>query len=165
MNPLTRDEEYMKAALKLAEKAAALGEVPVGAVVVWQDQIIGEGWNQRETLLNPLAHAEIMAIKQACEYRGGWRLSDCTLYVTLEPCPMCAGAIINSRLDRVVWGAADPKAGSCGSLVDLFAVSYNHHPVTARGVLEEECAQVLKNFFADLRRRRREEKKQCTEEP
>ena len=151
MELLARDEEYMRAALKLAEKAAALGEVPVGAVVVWNDQIIGEGYNRRETLLDPLAHAELMAIQQACAYRGGWRLSDCTLYVTLEPCPMCAGGIINARLDRVVWGAADPKAGSCGSLVDLFAVSYNHHPRTSRGVLEEECREILSSYFKSKR--------------
>lgn len=152
------DQQYMDAALRLAEKAAALGEVPVGAVVVYQGEIIGEGYNQRETLLSPLAHAEIMAIQHACHHRGGWRLSDCTLYVTLEPCPMCAGAIINSRLDRVVWGASDPKAGSCGSLVNLFAVDYNHHPLTVRGIREKECSDILKNFFADLRQKHKEKK-------
>ena len=151
MNPLTRDEEYMKAALKLAEKAAALGEVPVGAVVVWQDQIIGEGWNQRETLLNPLAHAEIMAIKQACEYRGGWRLSDCTLYVTLEPCPMCAGAIINARIRRVIYGAKDERAGCCGSVADFFVMPFNHNPLSRSGILAEECKTLLLDFFSSLR--------------
>ena len=151
MNQLARDEEYMKAALKLAEKAAALGEVPVGAVVVWQDQIIGEGWNQRETLLDPLAHAEIMAIKQACKYRGGWRLSDCTLYVTLEPCPMCAGAIINARIPRVVFGAEDGKCGACGSVCDLFAMSFNHRPQVEKGLREAEAKALLTDFFEKLR--------------
>lgn len=158
METCNDDQKYMKEALHLAEQAAELGEIPVGAVVVHQGQIIGRGYNRRETLLSPLAHAEIMAIDQACRFLGGWRLTGCTLYVTLEPCPMCAGAIINARLDRVVWGTSDPKAGSCGSLINLFAVNYNHHPLTGHGILEEECSGILKSFFASLRQKRKSEK-------
>ena len=152
-------ETYMQEALALAAEAAAEGEVPVGAVVVRESDgaIVGRGRNRREQARHALSHAEIEAIDEACKTLGGWRLSGCTLYVTLEPCPMCAGAIINARLDRVVFGAADPKAGSCGSLVDLFSLPYNHKPEVLSGVLEEECAAVLKNFFRDLREKRKKE--------
>lgn len=148
------DEEYMRLALALAQEAAAEGEVPVGAVVVRKGKVIGRGRNRREVDKSALAHAEIEAIHNACEQAGGWRLTDSTLYVTLEPCPMCAGAIINARIDRVVFGASDPKAGSCGSLTNLFDLPYNHRPEITAGVLEEECAASLKAFFAGLRRRR-----------
>ena len=125
---MTEQEKYMKAALKLAQKAADEGEVPVGAVVVCDGKIVGRGRNRRETKKNALHHAEIEAIEKACKKLGGWRLHRCDLYVTLEPCPMCAGALINSRMKTVYYGAPDPKAGSCGSLINLFALPYNHQP-------------------------------------
>ena len=146
-------EEYMREALALANEAAAEGEVPVGAVVVRDGVIVGRGRNRREVGKNALAHAELEAIDHACRTLGGWRLFGCELYVTLEPCPMCAGAIINARIDRVYYGAADGKAGSCGSLVNLFDLPYNHRPETVGGVLEEECGTLLRAFFADLRKR------------
>ena len=145
------DEEYMRRALDLAKQAKAEGEVPVGCVIVRQGRIVGQGRNRREASRNALHHAELEAIEEACRSLGGWRLWDCTLYVTLEPCPMCAGAIINARIPRVVYGAKDPKAGSCGSVCDLFSMAYNHHPQTACGVLEEECAGILQEFFRELR--------------
>ena len=147
------DEVLLPEALALARGAAAGDEVPVGAVVVRDGVIVGRGRNRRERDKNALAHAEIEAIGQACATLGGWRLSGCDLYVTLEPCPMCAGAIINARIARVIQGTTDPKAGSCGSVVDLFQLPYNHKPLCISGVLEEECRQVLKAFFRDLRRR------------
>ncbi len=143
----------MQAALDLAREAAAEGEVPVGAVLVKDGAIIATGRNRRETDKNALAHAELEAIGGGCAVLGGWRLSGCTLYVTLEPCPMCAGAIINARIDRVVYAADDGKAGSCGSLTDLFALPYNHRPIVERGLMEEESRALLKNFFRGLRSR------------
>ena len=145
------DRDFMAAALRLAEEAAAEGEVPVGCVITLDGQIVGRGRNRRETGKNALAHAEIEAIDEACRTLGGWRLWQCTLYVTLEPCPMCAGAILNARIPRVVYGASDPKAGSCGSVTDLFAMSFNHHPEKTAGILEEECAAALRQFFRRLR--------------
>ncbi len=145
------DTEWMHRALELAAEAAAEGEVPVGAVIVKDGTLISAGRNRRELGKNALAHAEVEAINGACERLGGWRLSGCTLYVTLEPCPMCAGAIINSRIDKVVYGTADPKAGSCGSLVNLFSLPYNHQPEAVGGVLKEECAAMLQDFFRQLR--------------
>lgn len=147
----------MKQALALAQQAADEGEVPVGAVVVRDGVVIGKGRNRRELGKNSLAHAEIEAIDMACKTLGGWRLSGCDLYVTLEPCPMCAGAIINARIDRVIQGAVDPKAGSCGSVVDLFSLPYNHRPQLVRGVLEAECSEMLRDFFRSLRRARKED--------
>ena len=146
------DDHFMRRALALAEQAAAAGETPVGAVVVRRGEIVGEGRNRREHGKNALFHAEIEAIGVACEKLGGWRLWECELYVTLEPCPMCAGAIINARIPRVIYGASDPKAGCCGSVVDLFALPFNHHPMAEGGVMEEECAAVLTSFFRELRR-------------
>lgn len=151
------DEEYMREALALAKKAFELGEVPVGAVAVWDGKIVGRGMNLRETDKNALRHAEITAIDEACKNLGGWRLWKCDLYVTLEPCPMCAGAIINSRIKRVIYGASDPKAGSCGSLTNLFEMPYNHKPEVVSGVLEEECSALLSEFFAKLREKRKKE--------
>lgn len=145
----------MREALALAKKAFELGEVPVGAVAVWEGEIVGRGMNLRETDKNALRHAEIMAIDEACKKLGGWRLWKCDLYVTLEPCPMCAGAIINSRIRRVVFGASDPKAGSCKSLVNLFELPYNHRPEIVSGVLEEECSSILSEFFLSLREKRK----------
>ena len=146
------DEKYMRIALELAREAAEEGEVPVGAVIVRDGEVIGVGRNRREVAKNSLAHAELEAIDAACRHLNGWQLVNCTMYVTLEPCPMCAGAIINARIDRIVQGASNPKAGSCGSVVDLFALPYNHHPQKTNGVLEEECSEVLKTFFKNLRR-------------
>lgn len=148
------DEQFMREALVLARQAADEGEVPVGAVVVKDGVIVGKGRNRREIGKNALAHAEIEAINEACRTLGGWRLSGCQLYVTLEPCPMCAGAIINARIDEVIYGTDDPKAGSCRSLVDLFTLPYNHKPLSRCGVLEEECRAVLKEFFRTLRARK-----------
>lgn len=145
------DEAFMREALRLAEKAAAAGDVPVGAVIVKDGNIIARGYNQREAGHSATAHAELSAIEAACHAAGSWRLHGCTLYVTLEPCPMCAGAIINARLDRVVYGAKDEKAGACGSVVNLFEMGFNHRPILKSGILEEECGTVLSRFFAALR--------------
>ena len=145
------DLKYMEEALLLAREAAAAGEVPVGCVIVRNGEIVGRGKNHRETGRTALGHAEIQAISEACRNLGGWRLWECTLYVTLEPCPMCAGAIINARIPRVVYGAGDAKAGSCGSVCDLFAMEYNHRPEVTKGVLEEEAAALLTEFFQNLR--------------
>ena len=145
------DLEYMKEALALAREAAEAGEVPVGCVIVRGGEIVGRGKNHRETGRTALGHAEIQAISDACRNLNGWRLWDCTLYVTLEPCPMCAGAIINARIPRVVYGASDTKAGSCGSVCDLFAMDYNHRPEVINGVLEKEAAELLTEFFRNLR--------------
>ncbi len=144
-------EEYMRAALDEAKLAAAEGETPVGAVIVRNGEIIARAHNMRESGRNALYHAELMCIDSACRLLGGWRLPGCTLYVTLEPCPMCAGAIINSRIERVVYGAPDPKAGSLGSVTDLSALPYNHRPEVTRGVLAGECGSLLSDFFAELR--------------
>ena len=145
------DEKYMDLALTLAKEAAAEGEVPVGAVIVKDDRVIGTGRNRREISKNALAHAEIEAINNACKTLGGWRLHGCDLYVTLEPCPMCTGAIINARLNRVIFGAFDEKAGSCGSVIDLTELPYNHKPEIVSGVKKEECARELSSFFKTLR--------------
>lgn len=141
------DERFMREALLCAQASAENGEVPVGAVIVKDGIIVSRGYNRRETDKNALCHAELEAIDSACRTLGGWRLWQCELYVTLEPCPMCAGAIINARIRRVVYGAQDPKAGSCGSVANLFELPYNHRPQLTGGVLEEECAAVLRNFF------------------
>ena len=153
------DLRFMEEALKLAAEAAEDGEVPVGCVIVRHGEIVGRGRNRRETGKTALGHAELDAIADACAKLGGWRLWDCTLYVTLEPCPMCAGAIINARIPRVVYGASDKKAGSCGSVCNLFSMNYNHHPQVVSGVMEEECAVLLKDFFEKLRLTLRERPK------
>ena len=145
------DEQFMDAALALAREAAKDGEVPVGCVIVRDGKIVGAGRNRRETGRSALAHAEIEAINQACTALGGWRLWDCTLYVTLEPCPMCAGAIVNARIPRVVYGASDAKCGACGSVCDLFKMDFNHHPQVETGVRQEECGALLTDFFQNLR--------------
>lgn len=150
-NYLERDVFWMQQALALAKKAAALGEIPVGAVLVRGNELIASAHNRRELDQDALAHAEVLCIRQACEKLGSWRLSGCTLYVTLEPCPMCSGAIINSRLDRVVYGARDEKAGCAGSVADLFVMPFNHTPIIRSGILEQECAEVLSRFFQNLR--------------
>ncbi len=145
------DRDFMQQALALAKEAAAEGEVPVGCVITRGGEIVGRGRNRRETGKTALGHAEIEAIGEACRKLGGWRLWECTLYVTLEPCPMCAGAIVNARIPRVVYGARDAKCGACGSVCDLFAMDFNHHPAVTAGVCQEEAAQLLSDFFRELR--------------
>ena len=145
------DIQFMEAALELAKEAAADGEVPVGCVIVRKGEIVGRGRNRRERDKSALAHAEIEAIADACKRLGGWRLWECTLYVTLEPCPMCAGAIINARIPRVVYGASDVKCGAVRSVCSLFSMEFNHHPEVEAGILEAECAGVLTEFFQQLR--------------
>ncbi len=157
------DQELMGLALQEAEKAAALGEVPVGAVVAKDGQPVALAHNLRESGKNATYHAELLAIQQACQILGGWRLWQCELFVTLEPCPMCSGAIINSRIRRVVYGAADPKAGCCGSLTDLFALPFNHHPVIESGLRAEEASALLQEFFARLRQKRLDQKQKKEE--
>lgn len=147
------DEFFMDQVIELAKEAAKEGEVPVGAVVVIDGRIVGRGRNRRETDKNALAHAEIEAINEACKTLGGWRLWQCDMYVTLEPCPMCTGAIINSRIKRLVYGASDSKAGSCGSVVNLFSLPYNHKPEVISGLKQEECAALLSDFFKRLRKK------------
>ncbi len=154
-------ENYMRKALGQARKAAALGEVPIGCVIVYEGKIIGRGYNRRNTDKNTLAHAEITAIRKASKVMGDWRLEDCTLYVTLEPCQMCAGAIVQARIPQVIIGCMNPKAGCAGSLYNLLEDErFNHQVQVERGVLEEDCSKVLKDFFAQLRIRNKEEKLQ-----
>ena len=148
---MTRDEQFMAAALELAREAAREGEVPIGCVVTLGDRIVGRGRNGREIGKNALHHAEILAIDEACRTLGGWRLWQCELYVTLEPCPMCAGAIINARIPTLVFGAREALTGSCGSVIDLFSENYGHHPAVYAGVLGEDCARLLKDFFQGRR--------------
>ena len=145
------DLTYMDEALALARQAAAEGEVPVGCGIVRGDRIVGRGRNRRETGKTALAHAEIEAINEACRNLGGWRLWDCTLYVTLEPCPMCAGAILGARIPRVVYGASDKKYGAVGSVCNLFSMEFNHHPRVESGVRAEEAAALMEEFFKNLR--------------
>ena len=148
------DEKMMRLALGEADKAAAMGEVPVGAVVVCEGEVVSASFNSRETDKNALCHAEIKAIDAACRKLGGWRLHKCEMYVTLEPCPMCAGAIVNSRIKRVVYGAPDEKAGAFGTKLDLNLCELNHKPVIERGLLEDECAEKLSRFFSTLREKK-----------
>ncbi len=147
------DERYMREALLLAECAYAMGEIPVGAVVVKNGEIIGKGYNLREKNKSAVAHAEVLAIEEACRHVGSWRLSECTLYVTLEPCPMCAGAIVNSRIERVVYGCADSVAGCCGSVLDLNAYPFNHAFKVDSGACGQEARDLLKRFFEQRRKR------------
>ena len=147
-------EEMMRLALSQAAKAAAEGEVPVGAVVCRNKEVVSVGRNRREKGKNALYHAEIEAIDSACRKLGGWRLWECEMFVTLEPCPMCAGAIINSRIKKVTFGAYDKKNGACGSVIDMFSLPFTHKPEVTGGVMEEECAKILSDFFSDLRNKR-----------
>ena len=145
------DMAYMEQALALAREAALEGEVPVGCVIALGDRVVGRGRNRRERSRNALSHGELEAIDQACKALGGWRLWQCTLYVTLEPCPMCAGAIINARIPRVVYGASDRKCGAVNSVCSLFSMEFNHHPQVETGVREAECGALLTEFFRSLR--------------
>ncbi|MGE5472668.1 MAG: tRNA adenosine(34) deaminase TadA [Ignavibacteriales bacterium] len=147
------DNKYMKAALQEAEKAYKKGEAPIGAVIVQNDRIIARAHNLRETRKDTTAHAEILAIQKASKKLGEWRLLDCDLYVTLEPCPMCAGAIIQSRIRRLYYGADDIKAGAAGSVINVFEKGFNHKVEVYTGIMEEECAGVLKKFFKELRKK------------
>lgn len=156
---LSIQEKYMKEALKQAKKAYALGEVPIGCVIVHKGKIIGRGYNRRNTDKNTLAHAEITAIKKASKIIGDWRLEECTLYVTLEPCQMCAGAIVQARIPEVVMGCMNPKAGCAGSILNILEMpQFNHQVSVTRGILEQECSDLLKLFFTDLRERNKLEK-------
>ncbi|MGN0393263.1 MAG: tRNA adenosine(34) deaminase TadA [Bariatricus sp.] len=156
---LTEDEKYMKEAIRQAKKAWEIEEVPIGCVIVYDGKIIGRGYNRRTTDKNPLAHAEILAIKKASRKMGDWRLEDCTLYVTLEPCQMCAGAIVQARMKRVVVGCMNPKAGCAGSILNLLQVAkFNHQVELERGVLEEECSLMMKGFFKELREKQKRKK-------
>ena len=153
---MTTDEKYMRAALKQAEKAYNLGETPIGCVIVHEDKIIARGYTRRNTDKNPLAHAEVAAIKKASKKLGDWRLEGCTMYVTLEPCQMCAGALVQSRIDEVVIGSMNPKAGCAGSVLNLLEVEgFNHKVKITRGVLEEECSTMLSDFFKELREKKK----------
>ncbi len=149
-------EKYMKAALKEANKAYLIDEVPIGCVIVQNDKIIARGYNRRNTDKNTLAHAELTAIRKACKKTGDWRLEDCTMYITLEPCQMCAGAIVQSRMKKVVIGAMNPKAGCAGSIINLLQMDrFNHQTEVVNGVLEEECSSMLSSFFLNLRQKKR----------
>lgn len=152
-------EFYMRQALELAKIAFQEHEVPVGAIIIRRStgEIIGKGYNQRETARHALAHAELIAIDEACKILGGWRLPDCALYVTLEPCPMCAGAIIQSRIDEVYFGASDYKSGAVLSIERMFELPYNYHPKIYYGILEQECSEILSSFFRDLRKNKKKE--------
>lgn len=155
----TSDEKYMKQAIRQAQKAYALGEVPIGCVIVYEDKVIGRGYNRRNTDKNTLSHAEITAINKASKKTGDWRLEGCTLYVTLEPCQMCSGAIVQARISKVVIGSMNPKAGCAGSVLNILNMpEFNHQAETITGILEEECSQMLKTFFQELRIRNKEQK-------
>jgi tRNA(adenine34) deaminase len=152
---MNQDENFMKLAIEQAKKALAIDEVPIGAVIVYEGQVIGAGYNVREKSQTTLSHAELQAIQVANNFMGSWRLEECTLYVTLEPCPMCAGAIVQSRLKRIVYGAADPKAGCAGTLMNLLDEKrFNHQVEVEGGVLGDECGAMLRGFFVQLRKRK-----------
>lgn len=159
MKRITEDERCMREAVRQAKKAAALGDVPIGCVIVHEGRVIARGYNRRMADKNTLSHAEMIAIRKACRRIGDWRLEDCTMYVTLEPCPMCAGAIVQARIPRVVIGCMNPKAGCAGSVLDLLhEEGFNHQVRTEAGVLGEECSQMMKDFFKELRERKKREK-------
>lgn len=159
MKHQTDDEKYMNEALKEAKKAYKLGEVPIGCVIVYNGKIIGRGYNRRKTDKNTLSHAELTAIKKASKYIGDWRLEGCTMYVTLEPCQMCAGAIVQGRMDRIVIGCMSPKSGCAGSVINLLNISeFNHQVEIVKGISEEKCSGLLSEFFAELREKLKTEK-------
>ncbi len=157
---MTQDEKYMKQAIKQAKKAVAIGDVPIGCIIVYEDKVIARGYNKRNKEKSTLAHAEINAIKKATKKIGDWRLEGCTIYVTLEPCQMCAGALVQSRIDKVVIGCMNGKAGCAGSIIDLLQMKqFNHQVEKVVGVCEEECSTLMSDFFRELRRKKKEEKK------
>lgn len=165
MKKLSEEEKYMKAALKEAMKAYKLGEVPIGCVIVYENKIIGRGYNRRNTDKNTLSHAEITVINKASKKMGDWRLEGCTMYVTLEPCQMCSGAIVQSRMDKVVIGTMNPKAGCAGSILNILNMEeFNHRVETVKGVMEQECTDILQKFFKELRVRNKADKnrKNCS---
>lgn len=156
-----KDEKFMKAALKEADKAYKKNEVPIGCVIVQNDRIIARGYNRRNTDKNALAHAEIAAIKTACKKTGDWRLEDCTMYVTLEPCQMCAGAIVQARIPKIVIGAMNPKAGCAGSVINILQIDrFNHQVEIEKGVLLEECQHIMTSFFEELRAQKKQDESQ-----
>jgi tRNA(adenine34) deaminase len=156
------NEKYMREAIKQAKRAYVLGEVPIGCVIVYEDKVIARGYNRRNTDKNTLAHAEITAIRKASKKIGDWRLEGCTMYVTLEPCQMCAGASVQSRIDKVVIGAMNPKAGCAGSVLNILEMTeFNHQVEVVRGVLESECSDILARFFRELRVKNKEESVKC----
>ena len=160
MKKYTTDEKYMKEAIRQARKAAAIGDVPIGCVIVSDDRIIARGYNKRNKNGTVLAHAELLAMSKACRKTGDWRLEECTMYVTLEPCQMCAGAIVQARIPRVVIGSMNPKAGCAGSVLNLLEMKeFNHQVQVTRGVLEEECSGMLSDFFRELRKKQKESKR------
>ena len=157
---MTTDEKYMKEALRQAKKAQLLEETPIGCVIVYQDRIIARGYNRRNTEHNTISHAEMKAIRKACKALGDWRLEDCTIYITLEPCQMCAGAIVQARITRAVIGSMNPKAGCAGSVLNLLEMpQFNHQVSVTRGVLKEECSNMLTVFFRNLRERKKMERR------
>lgn len=161
---MTTDEKYMKAAIKQAKKAGEAGDVPIGCVIVHEDTIIARGYNKRNAKKTTLAHAELLAIEKASKKLGDWRLEECTMYITLEPCQMCAGAIVQARIPRVVVGAMNKKAGCAGSVLNLFQIpAFNHQVEFVNGVLEEECSSMLSDFFRDLRKCSKQRKEEITE--
>ena len=155
-SPMTQEEKFMKAALRQAQKAAKMDETRIGCVIVYEEKIIARGYNRRNTEKNTLAHAELSAIRKASKKLGDWRLEGCTMYVTLEPCQMCAGAIVQSRMDKVVIGAMNPKAGCAGSVMNLLQIpAFNHQVALEYGILEKECSSILTNFFKALRQKKK----------
>ena len=161
MRKYTEDEKFMKEAIKQAKKAEAIGDVPIGCVIVHDGKVIARGYNKRNKDKTVLAHAELLAMKKACKKLGDWRLEDCTMYITLEPCQMCAGAIVQARIPRVVVGCMNPKAGCAGSILNLLQVeAFNHQAELTTGVLEEECSQMMKSFFKELRKKQKMKKKE-----
>ena len=161
MRKYTEDERYMKEAIRQARKAGAIGDVPIGCVIVYQDKIIARGYNKRNKEKTVLAHAELQAMKKACKFMGDWRLEECTMYITLEPCQMCAGAIVQARIPRVVIGSMNAKAGCGGSILNILEMEeFNHQCQVTRGVLEEECSEMLSEFFRQLRKIQKEKKRQ-----
>ncbi len=165
MRKYTEDEKFMKEAIRQAKKAEAIGDVPIGCVIVRDDRIIARGYNKRNKNKTVLAHAELLAMSKACRKAGDWRLEDCTMYITLEPCQMCAGAIVQARIPRVVIGSMNPKAGCGGSILNLLQMKeFNHQVEVTRGVLEEECSEMLSAFFRKLRQKKKEKKAEVSEQ-
>lgn len=164
MRQYTEDEKFMKEAIRQAKKAEAIGDVPIGCVIVSEGRIIARGYNKRNKNKTVLAHAELLAMSKACKKTGDWRLEDCTMYITLEPCQMCAGAIVQARIPRVVIGSMNPKAGCGGSVLNLLQMKeFNHQVEVTRGVLEEECSEMLSAFFRKLRQKKKEKKAEVSE--